>query len=382
MNRRPAAPPDRVVTALDPLVRDGTLPPSVADRVYQAVTAGLPPEEADDGRVPASPPGWHESRLLAGVAGLGTGLILAAFGICLLLADWNDFSWKVFLALVGVVAGSAAAGAACWLLLAGRRHRLWLAGVFGSVALLTAAATIVVEWETEAAVYSGGALMVAGGVAGYRWLRSHPATLVAAFGGLLILAQLLTDLIGDGVGDGDITTTGFAFMCYGVAVAGAGWRFACRHTTGLAGGAVALVSLFVTIWVLMLVPAFDFDAPPGRRFDDVRGDIRMMMLLGVLIAVALVVAYALTGHVGFLVEAFVGAAVLPFFGVVSSTAIHPLRWAFAFGLLGAISVAVAVVLLRQRGEPIAAGGSRATAPSTYPGPPPPPHLGPGETVSW
>ena len=99
--------PDALVDTLDPLVRDGTLTPSQADRVYQSLRASR------WSRTPAAATetGWEQPRLWAAVSVLAAG----SLGACYLLAadvdEAEGFGWKTLLILLGVstVLGLAAA---------------------------------------------------------------------------------------------------------------------------------------------------------------------------------------------------------------------------------------------------------------------------------
>ena len=382
----PMAATDPIFAALDPLVRDATLTPSQADRVYAAVTTAIPHtyRSSDDGRLPTTGSGSQAPWFVA-LATLGAGLVMAAFWVSAALSGGADFAWKTFLAMLAVVAASTATAAASHVLLAGRRVGRWMTGVFGTLAWLTLPLSVMVTWSDDVWIYLGGSAMATAGAAGYWFLRSHPAALLAAFGGLVIVIQAFSDTIDTESGLGDILTSGVALMIYGLAVAGAGWRFGCRNTTGLAGGAIAVAAMFyVMVW---LGTAGAFMAGGFGESDvtlvDIRSDIRIALFLGLAVAVALVAAHAITQHVGYLIEAFTAASVLPFVGILSGRVEHPLRWAFAFGLLGAVVLAMAVWGLLRRGEP----GRHPVGPAREPrtasrGTPPPSHLGSGETVSW
>ncbi len=95
---------DPVFDALDPQVRNGTISPARADRVYGAVTSGRDapgrPSEPDA----ASASGWQPQRLLAGAVVFGAALVMAAFLIASSLAEDKGFGWKTFVVMAGVVA--------------------------------------------------------------------------------------------------------------------------------------------------------------------------------------------------------------------------------------------------------------------------------------
>jgi hypothetical protein len=126
-----------------------------------------------------------------------------------------------------------------------------------------------------------------------------------------------------------------------------------------------------------------FGGGPAGSTPDFRSDIRLAMVLAVLIGGALLVAYALTGHIGYLAVAFAGVLTVVAVGALLSSGPHPLRWSLGIGVVGALAIAAGVgLLLRRSGPDVSEPSKPDSAPAAYPGSPPPPHLGPGETVQW
>lgn len=367
--------PDVLVDSLGPLVRDGTLTPPQADRVYESLQA------VGWGRPPTAPTGagWEQPRLWAAVSVLAAG----SLGACYLLAASVDeavgFGWKTLLILLGVSVVLGVSAAAFRLLLPGLPWARWAAGVLGALALAAVAIGLLVLWDPDGLVYVAGLLMLVGGAAGYWFLSGPLFTVVAVVGGVLVLGQAATDLISGGdPGSSVVLEVGVAFVVYGLVVAAAGWRLQCRHLLGMLGLGIGLTSMAVVIFVNAVYFAFSmaisnrsFPGVNGPDASSIRSDIRVAMVLGLIIAALAALAHAYTSYAGFAVLSWVGAAALPVVALVMLNGHHPLRWSIAFGVVGTLALAAAVGAQLDRRTP------RPPYPGTdggpMPGPPPPLH---------
>lgn len=365
--------PDALVDTLDPLVRDGTLTPSQADRVYQALRASR------WSRTPAAATvtGWEQPRLWAAVSVLAAG----SLGACYLLAadvdESEGFGWKTLLILLGVSTVLGLAAAAFVVVLHGRPWARWAAGVLGALALAAFAIGLLVLWDPDMVVYVAGLLMLAGGAAGYWFLTGPIFSVVAAAGGALVLGQTANDVISGGnPGSSVALEVGLAFVIYGLVVVAAGWRLQCRHLLGMLGLGLGLTSMVVVIFVdavyfafSMVVSDQSFPGIHGADAASIRSDIRVAMVLGLIIATLAALAHAYTSYAGFAVLAGVGAAVVPVVALVTLNGQHPLRWSIAFGVVGTLALVAAVAAQVGRRRPRPAYG--VVGGETVSGPPEP-----------
>ncbi len=369
---------DPLFESLNPLVKRGSLSPAQADEVYRAVSDGR--RETGTPAKETVATGWHRPRLLAAVCVLGVGLMFAAVWMASITADGggagaggasDDFNWKSFVVMGVVSVLLAAAAAASYVLLAASTTARLVTSVLAAIALLSLVVTVVSTWDADALVYLGGLALLLGGVGGYWFVRGEALIGVAILGGVVLLGQLLSDTIdGSDPGSGTVLTVGMIFLAYGLVVAAAGWRFSCRTVAAMLGLGLALVAMWLTVVVIGLSAVYlgisaEFGAGPqsGGR-DDVRTDARIAMVLGLLVAVGLVLAYVYTTYPGYLVLAFLGAALLPSTTAGVTMSEHPIRWATAFAVIGAAAAAVPLAMFLRAARP------QPSYPP-HPGPPPP-----------
>lgn len=351
---------DRLHTSLNPLVTDGTLTPYQADRVYRAVGS-----TEVDSSTPSAVAGWDRPRLFATLMVFAAGLLSSAYVMAASLdAQHRDFTWKTFaLMLVSVLVGGGAA-AALLLLVQERVWNPWAAGALGALALTGFSVGIVVLWHNDALSYVTGLLMLLGGAAGYWFLKSQLYAVVAVLGGLIVIAQGFSDLLGSGADEGDALSVGIGFLFYGVAVAGAGWLFSCRHLLGVIGLGISVLAMFVVMVLNAVAVAFVAfaDTTPtgpqrgGPTLDSLRSDIRVALILGLLVALLAAGAHAYSGLVGFAVVSFVAVATLPVTAVFTMQTDHPLRWAVGFAVVATLGLAAIVGLQLDRRTPPAHHG--------------------------
>ena len=350
---------DRLYASLNPLVMDGTLTPHQADRVYSAVGAA--------GAGPAAPAtagasGWDRSRLFAALTVLAAGLLATAYLVATVVNGSSGTQWKSTTLLLGTAAFVGAAAAVWLLLLEGNGWSTWVSGVLGAVALagLTFSILVLGSDDADALVYVTGLLMLAGGAAGFWFLKGQLYALVAVFGGLLVLGQVFSDTLDSGADEGDALSVGIAFLFYGLVVAAAGWFFSCRRLLGVIGlfigGFAMLAVMLVNAAALALAVAFSDPALAGNDFggpstDSVRSDIRVALLLGLLVVIVAALAHAYDGFVGFAVLAFVGAMLLPVVALYAWHTDHPLRWAVGFAVVAAVGIAAMIGLQLDRRTP-------------------------------
>lgn len=353
---------DPLHAALNPLVVDGTLHPQQADRVYWAV-ASQPGARPVGATSEAEHPGHRDTRsaLPLGLAIFAASLAVTALFVAATLAANRDFAWKTFIVLVGVTAAFAAGAAACDRLLRAHDNRRWLVSLLAMLAIIGLGLTLL-PWDNDALVYLAGVVMLAGGTVGYWLLKGMLLTVAAVLGGLVLLAQLLSDLYDTSGGDsGDVLAIGMLFTAYGVAVVGAGWRFSCRHLTGMLGGVIALGGMYGVAYLggFVFSIAAAFGPSPGETFGDFRSDLRIAMFVGLLVALGLAVLYVYTGYRGYAVLSFLGAAFLPIVVIMLANREHPLRWGAGFGVAGVLALAavVAWIFSKPGGAPQAGPGA-------------------------
>lgn len=348
---------DPLHAALDPLVVDGTLQPQQADRVYRAVTAqpGARPVNATSG-VEHADHRDTRSAVPEGLVIFAAALAMTALFVAAGLAADRGFEWKTFAVLVGVTAAFAAAAWICERLLTPADNRRWLFALLATLALIALGTTLLSPWDADALVYVAGLVMLAGGIVGYWLLKGQLLTVAAILGGLVLLTQLLTDLYDTKEGNsGDVLAIGMMVTAYGVVVMAAGWRFSCRHLTGMLGGLIALAGMYGVVYFGGFVFAISaaFGPSPAEAFSDLRSDLRIAMFVGLVVALALAGLYVYTGYRGYAVLSFLGAAFLPLGTIMIANSEHPLRWGGAFGVVGIAALAVVCWAFskRQQGAP-------------------------------
>lgn len=359
---------------VDSLVRDGTLTPELAGRVYARVRDGGARAGATS-VIPADADRRRWTLLLRGVgaaAVLGAALLLGALLVVTQLADQEDFNWKAFVVLLVAAIAVSAVGVAAALFGGIPDHRRWIASALvASGVFATALVLHILLRDQDWSTYLVGALLLVGGVAAYLWLRGAALTVVIVLGGLLVLSQLISDIVDDGA---DSTLgPGIAFTVYGLVVVAAGWRFSSRHVTGLLGGIIALVGMLQVIYLSVFlsfgssfVPEPDAAGTGGDSTDlsipDFNGDLWTSLVIGLLVCVGLAALYAYSDYVGYLVLAFVGAALLTFSALSILQTDNRLWISVIFCAIGGLLLAAAVLR-----ELLARGTGRRRA-STYGGP--------------
>ena len=358
--------------SLSALVHNGTLAPHQADAVHRALD-----ESAARGTASRGDDGWQRHRLASGLAYLAAGLLATAYLVAASLPGSEDFQWKVLLVVVAVAGVLTAAAAA--LVLRGDRSSTGTetAAVLASLGLAAVAFAVLVLWEPDRLLYVTAVVLLVGGVAGYWRLGGSPFAVAAAVGGGLLLIQIFRDTLdGDTEGrTGWILLVGIAFWAYGVVVAAVGWRLACRRVLGLLGLGVAVAAMALVIYVnatfYALANAFGPDGSgpvDGLTLGDVRSDINLAMLFGLVAAVLAALAYAYSGDRGFALIAFLGAAILPVSGILSMRSEHPIRWAGVLGVCATVALAAGLLGLIGRRRP-SIPGAAAGGPGGYQGAP-------------
>lgn len=382
---------DRLFGALNPLVMEGTLTPYQADRVYRAVgavaTPVATPGPTGGGGAVGPATSLDQSRLLAALSVLAAGLLATAYVVAAIVDQNKDTSWQSTVVLLGSALLVAGAAAAWLLLLRDDAWAGWVSGVLGAVGVAGLLFSLLVLWDSsDTAVYLTGLLMLAGGAAGFWFLKGQLFTLVAVFGGVLVLGQIFIDSLGGSGDEGDILTVGIAFLFYGLVVGALGWFLGARRLLGFVGLFIAGFAMFLVMILngafLRVVVAFsdpaalDSFSDGSTTPDSVRTDIRVAMFLGLLVVAIAALAHALDGFVGFSVLAFVGAAVLPVTAFYSWDAEHPLRWAVGFAFIGTLGLAAIIGVQLDR--------NTLAPPSGYAGQPMGPDQGPdphADTIS-
>lgn len=372
MTQIPSGPQsDDLFRVLNPLVSERTLAPHQADAVYRALSASsaraVQPGSEDR-------PGWQRPRLLATLAILALGLLVAGYSLGSTVDFEDGFSWKGTLLVLGASAVAAAVAAAYFTILTERPWAAFVRNAFAGIALAGFAASLTIMWEPEALVYVAGAVMLLGGAVGYWLTRGVVLALVAGLGGAVLLAQIFDDTLSGGGDDtGDILMVGIAFLVYGLLFAAVGWFTSHRHLLGVVGSGAAVLSMLVVIVANSFLLALQLElgdsgtadgGSGGPDLSDLRSDIRVAMLLGIAAAVLAAAAHAYSGAVGFVVVAFIGAAALPSIGIAATQTDHPIRWAAGLLLVGTIGAGAVVALqVLERRSP---GHSAAPPPAGSP----------------
>ncbi len=380
-------PGDRLFDSLHPLVQRQVLSPRQADEVFRAVSAqshaGAPAEATET-------PGWERARGWAGLAIFGAFLLMAALGVASTHAreplrqtlngasDSSGFNGKAFTIMAAITVVLAAAAAANHLLLSRRPYAGLITSALGALALLSLATTLTSTWDQSALVYLSAVVLLAAGIAGFWYLKGQAFVPVAVLGGLLLVAQLLSDLLGDDeLGTGTVMTVGMLVLVYGLVVVAAGWAFGCRTLTTMLGGGIALAAMWFTILTLGFVgflssfavgpaPGTDNQAPQLNP-DDIRTDIRIAMFLGVVVGLGLVAAFVYTSYRGLLVLSLIGVTTVVASGVGFTATDHPMRWAIGFAVVGTLMAAGSL------GAQLARSSRGGSGPAYHAGPPEPGH---------
>lgn len=373
----PQSPPDPFFASLDSLVHDGTISGEQAARVYAVTT---PPSHlaapgstgvAESGSVP---------RLMVALGIFAAALVASGFLVTSNLISTHGFEWKTFLPMAAITIALGAGSLANWALTTRDTASHVFTGTLATLSVVGVGITINAPWDHVWLVYLAGIVMFLGGVAGFWFLRSDSLIVAAAVGGLVILGQGLSDTIfsGSDGGSGDILLAGVFVTLYGVVFAAAGWLFSCRNLAAMIGGILALGSMVVVVLTLSIFSAIFFafagsgvgqgGGGGGRGFsaNDVSGDARIAMILGLVVSLLLAGVYAYTRYNGFAFLSFIGALLLPGLVTTVNAREHPLRWGVGVAGVGGLIV-LAVVASRFLAGPRAE--SRSQQPPAYPGAP-------------
>jgi hypothetical protein len=100
-----------------------------------------------------------------------------------------------------------------------------------------------------------------------------------------------------------------------------------------------------------LTSSLDGTEGGGSTPGDVRSDIRVALVLGLVVVVLAALAHAFDGYNGFAVLTFIGATVLPITAIYAWSTDHPARWATGFAVIGALGLAAVVGLQLDRRTP-------------------------------
>lgn len=351
----PTNPHDELVAALDPLVRAQTLSPQQANEVYRAVsTSGASSASADRGRRPD----LTRSRVGTGIGTVGVGLVVAAFSTGYVLG-LDSLGWTIFVAMLGPILVLALVVVASEL----APHRApgipdelrTLAAIAGSLAVSCVALAILTIGGSSSLYYVSGLVMLVGGLAGYWSWRRQVFVVPAVIGGLVVTSRLGSHLLSSSSdrGDSSVLFLGIVAAAYGALVAVAGWRYPCRHLTGVLGGLIALSSLALVIIVNGFTGAFALD-PTGRVQVSYRSDTVVALVVGLVVCLGLAGAYAATREAGFLVVAGSGGFSLPATAIPFLTQKHPLQLAALFALIGALVIGLGFVMAWRPGPGLSA----------------------------
>ena len=195
-------------------------------------------------------------------------------------------------------------------------------------------------------------------------------------------------------GDGPLMY-GLILMVYGLAVAATGWRFDCRHVTGMLGAAVALFGFYVVAGVGAVAAVArqltaqvsaelrgTVEGPEPGGLVDVDNDLRVTFVLTLLICLGLAALYAYSHHVGYLVLAAIATVQILDVALLGVAREHPLRWGTLIlgGIGGLLVLAALVDQARRTGfvlpNRFAFGGPAGPPPASPLGPPDPPDVPP------
>ncbi len=372
---------DPVYTAVDGLVRDGTLDHGQADRVYAVMRvtpgAAAPATTSDAGQASAETvTRWPLiERLAGGLALFGAAVAVAAALVASYLSDRFDdgFEWKPFVVALGVAVALTALTAGVHLLVADRDYSRWLIAGPAGLAVAAFAFTVgiaLTDWDHVS--YLIGAVLLLGGAGAYVVVRSGATVAVAILGGLVLLAAFLGDVTPDD--SESLLWLSIPAVLYGAAVAGAGWILPTRHVSALLGGVIALTGVLLVLAFAAFAGAFarafaggfggDGGGDTGTSYS---GDAATTLALGVIVCLALLGLYALTAHPGYAVLGGVGAVGVLTTGLFAVDLDHTLRWAAGVGVLGVLLAAAAGALaVSRRGHP----RPRRVRPTAPPPPPP------------
>jgi hypothetical protein len=339
-------PSDPLFTSIDALVRDGTLTPDQANRVYHSVrdSGGATMRMPAAAREPSRSP--NRVVVTGACLLLGAGLLLSGGVVADILAtNHREFNWRAFVVVLGATLALLAAAAAVDLLDKGVAERTWLASGLAALGAVGAGLSVDSAFNDHGGSgYAAGLLILALSVAGYVALRGAALAASAVLGGLVVLAAALgdsSDSLGSGTGECII------IVLYGVAVVAAGWVLPCRNVTGVLGGLVALFGVFVGLvsaGVMVLVSGLGPGAP---GLNDSHGDLTVATVIGFLVTAGLLGLYAVTRYPGYAILGVAGAVTIPVASLFSFASGSALRWGTVVAAVGAVIVAGSVLLARQ-----------------------------------
>ena len=129
-------------------------------------------------------------------------------------------------------------------------------------------------------------------------------------------------------------------VVYGIGVGAAGWALPTRHISALLGGVVALGGVtfvlgFVAFARLLLRGLLGVGVGGRDAGPDYSGDAATTLVLGLLVCLALVALYALSGHPGYAVVGSLGAVLVILTGLFALDLEHIVRWAGIVAVAGA-----------------------------------------------
>lgn len=306
------------------------------------------------------PPDRPGSRLPVGLSVLGGSLVLATILVAGTLVENrpDDFNWSAFVVgLVGTVLLLAAAAA---VVLLGRGLRSGLPAVLGSFGLV-GVAILWLSWLTPRhenwPVYVAGAFLIVTGALGWWLLRGSALLLVAGLGGLLLLAQVVSDTV-DGSSEGDgrglVLWVALAFAAYGVAFAAGLWWLPSRHVTGLTGIALALVSVVSGMYLMIIIGAFEGVSSYDETGNPIREDVSVswyavaLLVIGLVLCAAALAIWARSGHLGYAVLGALGAVSITSAGAFAVAPDATLRWVTGLGVVGLLVLVAGLLLALQQ----------------------------------
>ncbi len=348
----PAPPPsgnypsDPLFLSVDTLVRDGTLSPDQANRVYHTVrdSAGATM------RLPTPTRGHLLRPDRVAVAGacmlLGGGLVLSGGVVADILAtNRHTFNWRAFIVVLGATVVLLAAAGAVDLLDRGMAERTRLASGLAGLGAVGAGLSVDAGFSDHGGSgYVAGLLILAVSVAGYVVLRGSALAATAVLGGLVALATALLDGF-DGLGSGTVDC--IVLVLYGAAVVAAGWVLPSRNVTGVLGGVVALVGVFVGLLTAGLTVVVSGLGLGGAAPQDRDRDIAIAMVIGFVVIAALFGLNAVTRHAGYAILGVFGAVTIPVVSLFSFASGSGLRWGTIVAAIGTAIVGGSILLARQ-----------------------------------
>ena len=354
---------DPVFTAVDGLVREGTLDHAQADRVYLALRSVLPGGGIAGTTEPA--PAGQEiarwplvERLATAAALLGSALALGATLVAAYLSDRFDdgFDGKSFLVALGTTLTLAVVTTAVLVLVTDRGYARWfVAGPVGLGILVLGITVWIAFTDWDEVGYAVAAVLLLGGGGGYVAVRSAAAVAVSVLGGLILFGQVLGDVAPSDTDS--LLWISVPAVIYGVVVAVAGWQLPTRHVSAMLGGVVALGGVILLLGVAAfaaLIASTVFGDGSGRSGSgsEYSGDAATTMTVGILVCLGLLTLYALSGQVEYAVLGSLGGATVIGIGIFALDVDHALRWAGGVAVIGAaVAAGSALVPLSRYGRP-------------------------------